>query len=100
MSFDRYVWKAPRILDPDEAEALLRRWSEAGGDPSTSPFEPSSDVGWFYRELTKDMPGLETRSDAVRLDSSLPICCSAYSFGHETRRWLCRSGGRGDAPVP
>ena len=44
-----------------------------GGDPSMSPFEPSTDVGWFYRELIKDAPGLEAISDAEPTRSSVPI---------------------------
>src|SRR4029079_6392513 len=30
-----------------------------------SPFEPSTDVGWFYRELLHDEPGLTASSDAT-----------------------------------
>ena len=56
MAFDLYVWQSPRDLDNDQAAGLLESWQDAGGDPSTSPFEPSTDVGWFYRELLKDVP--------------------------------------------
>lgn len=42
-----------------------------------SPFEPSTDVGWFYRELMKDAPGLEASSDAVPNPSTAPIWLSA-----------------------
>ena len=56
MTFDLYAWKSPRDLDADGIEALLEEWHAAGGDPATSPFEPSTDVGWFYLELTKDEP--------------------------------------------
>jgi hypothetical protein len=69
MTFEVYVWKSPRPADADEAEALLRAWSDAGGgkpvageadtseiDPSRSPFEPSDDVRWFSRELSGDFP--------------------------------------------
>jgi hypothetical protein len=76
VTFDIYAWKAPRDLDADRAEGLLEGWLETGGDPSTSPFEPSTDVGWFYRELMKEMPGLETASDAVPNMSAAPIWLS------------------------
>ena len=73
MTFDLYAWKSPRDLDADGADALLRGWQAAGGDPGASPFEPSTDVGWFYRELMNDAPELETSSDAVPTKSSAPI---------------------------
>ena len=76
MTFDLYVWSAPRDLDADQAEALLESWHEEGGDPSESPFEPSSDVGWFHRELTKDAPELEAASDAVPTTSTRPVWLS------------------------
>lgn len=76
MTFDLYAWKSPRDLDADGAEALLDSWQETGGDPSESPFEPSADVGWFYRELTKDAPDLEVLSDAVPNASKAPIWLS------------------------
>ena len=41
MAFDLYVWSEPRDLDADAAEALVRTWQAAGGDPAASPFEPS-----------------------------------------------------------
>ncbi len=47
--------------------------SSTGGDPRQSPFEPSTDVGWFYRELLKDVPGVVAKSDAVGNPSSAPI---------------------------
>jgi hypothetical protein len=73
MSFDLYAWKSPRDLDADAAEALLDAWNESGGDPGDSPFEPSSDVAWFYRELIKDEPELGASSDAVPNPSTAPI---------------------------
>jgi hypothetical protein len=73
MTSDLYVWKAPRVKDADEAEALLKRWQESGGDPGESPFEPSTDVAWFYRELMKDVPGIVASSDAVPNPSATPI---------------------------
>ncbi len=44
-----------------------------GGDPARSPFEPSTDVGWFYRELMTDIPELDAVSDALPTASSTPI---------------------------
>lgn len=77
MTFDLYVWKAPRDLDDGQAEALVERWHEAGGDPRTSPFEASSDVGWFVRELRHDEPGLDMTSDATPTTSTAPIWLAA-----------------------
>ena len=73
MTFDLYAWKSPRDLDDDRAAALLDTWQDAGGDPGRSPFEPSTDVGWFCRELMKDEPGLELSSDAVPDPSRTPV---------------------------
>ena len=73
MTFDLYAWKSPRDLDVDGVEALLASWQAAGGDPATSPFEPSEDVGWFYRELLTDVPGLDMSSDAVPNVGRAPI---------------------------
>jgi hypothetical protein len=77
MTVDLYVWSASRDLDADEAEALVARWEADGGDPARSPFEPSTDVGWFHRELRQDAPGLETSSDAVPSSSRTPIWLSS-----------------------
>jgi hypothetical protein len=74
---DLYVWKSPRDLDAGQAEELLETWQQAGGDATESPFEPSTDVGWFYRELMKDVPGLEASSDAVANANAGPIWLSA-----------------------
>jgi hypothetical protein len=77
VTFDLYAWKSPRDLDVDGVEALLDGWHATGGDPGTSPFEPSSDVGWFYRELMQDAPGLEASSDAVPNAGTAPIWLAA-----------------------
>ncbi len=79
MAFDLYVWKAPPDLDAEGAEALLDGWRQAGGDPRQSPFEPSTDVGWFYRELMHMVPGLDASSDAVPNTSRGPIWLSGES---------------------
>jgi hypothetical protein len=73
VTFDLYVWHEPRDLDADEAAALLESWHAAGADPSQSPFEPTTDVGWFYRELKQDAPGLEASTDATPRESKAPI---------------------------
>lgn len=73
MAFDLYAWESPRDLDADRIEALLERWREAGGDPGQSPFEPSTNVAWFYRELLKDVPGIVASSDALPDPSKAPI---------------------------
>ena len=79
MTFDLYAWKSPRGLDPDRVEALLGGWQEAGDDPGRSPFEPSTDVGWFYRELMNELPRIEASSDAVPNPSATPIWLSRTS---------------------
>jgi hypothetical protein len=76
MSFDLYVWASPRDLDDDQARSLVGGWQGAGGDPAASPFEPSTDVGWFHRELKHDAPWLELSSDAVPNPSTRPIVLS------------------------
>ena len=73
MTFDLYVWKAPRDLDDEQATELVRSWEEAGGDPAASPFEPSDDVGWFVKELVGDEPELELSTDARPTQSRAPI---------------------------
>ena len=77
MAFDLYAWKSPRDLDADGAEALLKSWQDTGSDLGTSPFEPSADVGWFHRELMKDVPGLVVSSDAVPNPSTAPVWLAA-----------------------
>ena len=76
MNFDIYVWAAPRDLDADAARDMVAAWEAAGADPSQSPFEPSTDIGWFRRELGNAAPLLEVSSDAVPKASRLPIVLS------------------------
>ena len=73
MPFDLYVWKTPRNLDREAAAALVRDWEAGGADPSNGPFEPSTDIGWFYRELQGDRHDLELLSDARPRASNRPI---------------------------
>ena len=71
-----YLWKTPRDLDAGEAAALVKGWLDAGGDPRASPFRSSTDMGWFYRELTETFPGLDVTSDAVPSGRRTPIWMS------------------------
>ena len=73
MTFDLYAWKSPRDLESDALDALFDRWQADGGDPAASPFEPSTDIGWFYLELTKDEPELGATSDAIPSASRTPV---------------------------
>ena len=73
MAFDLFVWSSPRELDADAAGALVQRWLDEGGDPAASPFEPSTDIGWFVRELRNDLPDIDVVSDAVPTVSSRPV---------------------------
>ena len=82
MPFDIYVWSAPRDLDAAAAAELVQGWEAAGGDPALSPFEPTTDVGWFYRELTKDMPDLDAMSDGEPSRSSKPIWLATEEAQH------------------
>ena len=76
MRFDLYDWQSPRDLDEAQAVALVDAWQAAGGDPAASPFEPSTDIGWFHRELMQDLPHLDVVSDAVPNPSRRPVWLS------------------------
>lgn len=56
-----YVWKAPRVQDPEEAARLVAAWS--AGDQDV--FEDSTDVGWFQRELREGMSMLQAARAAA-----------------------------------
>jgi hypothetical protein len=73
MRYDLYAWQSPRDLGPDDAGALVEGWEAGGGDPSVSPFELSSDTGWFAREMARDAPGVELLTDSPRWDATGPI---------------------------
>jgi len=77
MAFDLYVWQAPRDVDDARAAALVGDWEHAGADPAASPFEPSTDIGWFHRELKNDGTALELVSDANPNPSTKPVWLSA-----------------------
>jgi hypothetical protein len=67
MRHDLYAWAGPRDLAPEEAATRIEQWEASGGDPADAPFEPSSDVAGFYRELEHDlrgMAGFEILADA------------------------------------
>ena len=72
MRFDLYAWESPRDLDAATAASLVESWEAAGGDPAASPFEPSSNTGWFARELAHDSPATELLTDAPRWDANGP----------------------------
>jgi hypothetical protein len=76
VTFDFNVWASPRDLDDGRAATMIDAWQATGGDPRHAPFEPSTDIGWFYRELTEDLPDLQATSDAVRGDTVLPVWMS------------------------
>jgi hypothetical protein len=76
MAFELYAWRSPRDLDDDQAAGLVSAWLETGGDPAESPFEPSTDVGWFQRELVRDHPALVMSSDAVPNPTETPVWLS------------------------
>jgi hypothetical protein len=77
VKYDVYVWAAPHDLDADAAADAVGAWEAAGGDPAQSPFEPSTDIGWFRRELQNSIPSLEVSSDAIPKASRVPIVLSA-----------------------
>ena len=77
VTLDIYVWKSPRDVDEDRAEVLVKSWHADDGDHSASPFEPSTDVGWFYREVINDLPGIEASSDIEPHRSTKPVWLSA-----------------------
>ena len=67
MRHDLYAWAGPRDLTAEDAADRIEQWEARGGDPADAPFEPSSDVAGFYRELEHDMrdlPGFEILADA------------------------------------
>ena len=67
MRFDVYAWAAPRDLSVEDAIARLEAWEAEGGDPARAPFEASSDVAGFFREVEhdlRDMPDFHVVADA------------------------------------
>jgi hypothetical protein len=76
MPFDLYVWESPRDVDDARAAALVRDWEMAGADPAAAPFEPSTNIGWFHRELKNDNRGVAIVSDANPNPSTRPVWLS------------------------
>ena len=76
MTVEVFLWQAPRDLDAEQAAQLVATWQAAGGDPAASPFEPSTDIGWFARELTEGARGLEIVTDATPRVTRVPIWAS------------------------
>lgn len=67
MRYDLYALAGPRDLAVETLVERLTAWEAAGGDPATAPFEPSSDVAGFFREVEHDLrgiPGFEILADA------------------------------------
>jgi len=75
-AFDLYVWSKPRDVEGPEAAAIVAAWQRAGGDPTGSPFELTTDIGWFFRELKEALPSLDAVSDAKPRTTSTPIWMS------------------------
>jgi hypothetical protein len=63
MTVQLYVWKEPRVSDPEAAAELVRAWTDEGGAAAGRPFEASNDVHWFFNELVKDAPDVEATID-------------------------------------
>lgn len=76
LTHDLYIWAKPHDLDADLTATLLGDWQAAGGDPAASPFKQSTDLGWFYRELTENVPHLDALTDAVPRVTKTPIWMS------------------------
>jgi hypothetical protein len=73
---DLYIWAGPHDIDAAKAAELVATWQVAGGVPRESPFEQSTNVGWFVRELKKDYPELMLETDAVPTITSTPVWMS------------------------
>lgn len=93
MPFDLYVWEAPRDIDDSRAAALLRDWEASGADPNAAPFEPSTNIGWFHRELKNDNTGLELVSDANPNPGTKPVWLSGGDDEPPARIVAIRAGG-------
>jgi hypothetical protein len=76
VTFDLYVWQAPRDVDDERAAALVAAWEADGANPASGPFEPSTDIGWFHRELKNGGAALELVSDANPTPSTKPVWLS------------------------
>jgi hypothetical protein len=73
---DLYIWGGPHDIDAAGAAELVATWQAGGGIPRESPFEQSTNVGWFVRELKQDYPELVLETDAVPTITSTPVWMS------------------------
>jgi len=73
---DLYIWAGPHDIDAARAAEIVATWQAAGGVPRESPFEQSTNVGWFVRELKQDHPELVLETDAVPTITSTPVWMS------------------------
>jgi hypothetical protein len=62
--FALLVWAEPKDIDSYTARGRVAEWVARGGDPAGSPFEPSTDVAWFHRELANEFPEMDLTTDA------------------------------------
>ena len=76
MTDDLYIWAGPHDIDAPAAAELVATWQAAGGVPRESPFEQSTNVGWFVRELKQDHSELVLETDAVPTITSTPVWMS------------------------
>ena len=74
--FDLVVWRAPHEVDDAQAADLVDAWLASGADPLANPFEASTDIGWFYRELRENDPDIDAVSDANPRRTKVPIWAS------------------------
>ena len=74
--FDLYIWAGPKDVDAAGAAELVSTWQAAGGGPATGPFERTTDIGWFFRELAADHPDLDAVTDAVPRQTRVPVWAS------------------------
>lgn len=58
------VWAEPKNIEGDAARERADEWFGGGGYPARSPFEPSADVAWLYRELANEFPEVPASTDA------------------------------------
>ncbi len=71
MRHDLYAWAGPRDLSAEEAADRIEQWEARGGALSDAPFEPSSDVAGFYRELEHDLRDAGRRAPEEEFDGGL-----------------------------
>ena len=55
-------------------------------DPAASPFEPSTDMGWFFRELKQNEPQVVAITDAIPTTTTKPVWLSGGDDGEPPAR--------------